>query len=96
MNFDNFWKKLKYWQKGLVLGVTLDFCILIFKILVWSRNFEGWCVNEESGVGWVECSFTEYFFDSFFLSNTYYWWLFIIIVLGAMLMGYVVDKYRHK
>lgn len=104
MALKTFWQRLKYWQRGFLIGISLVLSSLLFLILIAAISYNGKC--EDLGdvlfsfplggnVRTYECSFTKHMMASPSIWVIYlpqFWWLSLIIVLIITIIGYYMDK----
>ena len=96
-NVRNFWKKLKYWQKGGVIGFLLFIIyyliILIVTLIISYRigNFNcGFFVEHKP------CSFSEFFrLNLLILSNWIKNYGIYSIIIGGII-GLIIDTFKRK
>lgn len=93
MSLKSFWQRLKYWQKGFLIGILLVLSLLLFLILIAVLRYDGKCVSLLES---YNCSFIEHMRNGFMPWGMMYvpefWMLLLIIILITALIGYYIDK----
>lgn len=107
MNLKIFWNKLKYWQRGAIIGFTIYLPILILSLLMCFGDSTGATREGCEGAGWLllflglPTSLIEIFLEKLDLSirEQVFNLLFLDLlqyVLGGAIIGWIISKFIKK
>ena len=91
----NFWRKLKYWQKGFFVGFVIALVGWLGMLVALYFEDDGLCweLSEFHAYGY-DCSFAE--FSLQILSGTLIPWIALLIVLISTLIGYIIGRREQR
>ena len=96
MTLKSFWQRLKYWQKGFLIGILVILCLLLSLILIAALNYDGECAGFPFLEASHKCSFPEHMMKYsptiWVIYLPEFWYLSLIIVLITTLIGYYIDN----
>lgn len=99
MNIKEFYKKLKYWQKGLLIGILIG---IIRYLISFSQSYNGNCGNGGmlffGGPPSHSCSLLHYLFLEPFEDRLMLLVLvfgFLVYTIPFVVIGYGVDIYKR-
>ena len=98
----NFFKKLKYWQIGFLVGIAILLILFFYIVIIISGSYDGKCgISLFPTLGSrYQCGFFEYLWQSLGFDLTlialFGWWIILLIVAVPTLIGFIIDKFRKK
>ena len=85
------WNKMKYWQKGLIIGLICGFLLYVFSFSGMGFGVIFWWMT-----GTVMCVLFNFEGHGCFFAFLYFGWFFFPILYGLVgaLIGLLIDKYK--